>query len=93
MINFAIQCDPTGAAITDAISRICAEYGSVGAINDRFTLICGEENASFCQRVLDDKSMRMFRIELIVLPPEMLTRGSWCVTRGGRDGVWSRGAA
>lgn len=84
MINFAIQCAPTGAAITDAINHICAEYGSTGAVNDRFTLICGEENASFCQRVVDDKSMRMFRIDLIVLPYEMLTRG-------GRDGVWSRG--
>lgn len=93
MIKFTIDVDPSQAAICDAIYRIAAEYGSSGAVHDRFTLIVEESNATFCQRAIDDKAMRMYRIELIVLPAEMMARGNWCLVRSGREGVWTHGAS
>lgn len=94
MIKFACDVDPSITAVHDALARLALEYGSVGSMgHDTFKLICGEVNSTFCQKVIDSKDLRMYRIELIVLPPEMLAgRNAWCLVRHGREGVWSSGA-
>ena len=91
MIKFTISADMSEVSVQEAIYQICAQYGSAGAMHDTFTIVCGEENASAAQRLIDGKPLRYYRSRHIVLPPDMLPLGRWAVVRDGNHGVWSEG--
>ena len=92
MIKMPVSCDLCEVGVEDSIYRICAQYGSAGAGYDNWTIVCGEDTAAIAQKIIDGKTLRLYRLRHIVLPPEMLPRNCWAIVRDGNHGCWSEGA-